>query len=128
MRMQALHQGSFLVAQQLNDAHLTIPELRENLRNEDDSVPRKIISMGKNIINTDPYWRDQKQKLDAMTFFRRKEFGDLPCYFDTNSCAEYHWKPLHELLIKYDVAVNNTNEQEVRDKVENDAIKSGATL
>ena len=45
LRMQALQQGRYVVAQQLNDAHLTIPELRENLRNEDESVPRKIISM-----------------------------------------------------------------------------------
>ena len=69
LRMQALQQGRYVVAQQLNDAHLTIPELRENLRNEDESVPRKIISMATNFVNTDPYWREQKRKLDALTFF-----------------------------------------------------------
>ena len=45
LRTQALNLGSFVVSQQLNDAHLTIPELRQNLENNDDSVPRKIISM-----------------------------------------------------------------------------------
>ncbi|XP_057310732.1 uncharacterized protein LOC130648690 [Hydractinia symbiolongicarpus] len=121
LRMQALQQGSFLVSQQLNDAHLTIAELRDNLQNDDDSVPRKIISIGKNLVNTDPYWRDQKKKVDALLFFRRKEFGDLPGYFDTNSCAEFHWKPLHELLIKYHALINNLNEDTVRQQMENDS-------
>ena len=42
LRMKALKQGSFLVAQQLQDANLTIPELRANLENEDESVTRNI--------------------------------------------------------------------------------------
>ena len=50
MRMQALHTGSFLVAQQLNDAHLTIAELRHNIENDDASVPRKIIAMASNLV------------------------------------------------------------------------------
>ena len=121
LRMQALQQGRYVVAQQLNDAHLTIPELRENLRNEDESVPRKIISMATNFVNTDPYWREQKRKLDALTFFHRKEYGDLPAYFDTNSCAEYHWTPLHELLIKYVAKTGNLTEDYLRQKFQNDS-------
>ena len=117
LRMKALKQGSFLVAQQLQDAHLTIPELRANLENEDESVPRKILSVAANLPNTDPYWRERKKELDALTFFRRKEYGDLPAYFDTNSCAEYHWKPLMELLIKYHAECTNMDLQEVRNLI-----------
>ena len=121
LRMQALQQGRYVVAQQLNDAHLTIPELRENLRNEGESVPRKIICMATNFVNTDPYWREQKRKLDDLTFFHRKEYGDLPAYFDTNSCAEYHWTPLHELLIKYVAKTGNLTEDYLRQKLQNDS-------
>ena len=46
-----------------------------------------------------------------------KEFSDLPSYFDTNSCAEFQWKPLHELLIKYHANINNLNEHDVREKL-----------
>ena len=101
LRMQSPQQGSYVVAQQLNDDHLFIPELSGNLRNEDESVPRKIISMTRTFVNTHRYWREQKRKLDALTFFHRKEYCNLPAYFDTNSCAEYHWTPWHELFITY---------------------------
>ena len=50
LRRQALSQGGFVVSQQLNDAHLTIQQLQHNLNNNDDSVPRKIISMSKNFV------------------------------------------------------------------------------
>ena len=50
LRKQALNQGNFVVSQQLNDAHLTIQQLQHNLNNNDDSVPRKIISMSKNFV------------------------------------------------------------------------------
>ena len=68
LRLQALNQGSFVVAQQLNDAHLSIPDLREKLSNGDDSLPRKIINISANLPNTAPYWRDVKSDIDAMCF------------------------------------------------------------
>ena len=42
MRMKALNQGSFLVSQQLNDAHVTIDELMERMQNDDDTLPLPI--------------------------------------------------------------------------------------
>ena len=77
LRRQALSQGSFVVSQQLNDAHLTIQQLQQNLNNNDDSVPRKTISMVKNFANTDPYWKAKKKKLDALTLFHRKEYSHI---------------------------------------------------
>ena len=47
-------------------------------------------------------------------------YGDLPAYFDTNSCAEFHWKLLLELLIKYYVKCTNEDEKEVRNKLTTD--------
>ena len=122
LRIQALNQGSFLVSQQLNDAHLTIPELRAKLNNDDDtSVPRKIISIAKNFVNTGPYWKDKKKELDALTVFHKEEFGNVVAYFDTNSCAEFHWVPLHELLVKYHIQITGEDEQNVRYKFANDS-------
>ena len=116
LRKQALNQGSFVVSQQLNDAHLTIQQLQQNLNNNDDSVPRKIISMARNFVNTDPYWKEKKKELDALTLFHRKEYGDMITYFDTNSCAEFHWLPLHELLIKYHSKINKEAIEDVKHK------------
>ena len=101
LRKKALNQGSYLVAQQLNDTHITIEELHDRLESGDQSIPRKIIHMGANLVNSDPYWNKRKRELDAFTFYRRKEVGDLPCYFHTNSMAELHWLPLKQLLAKY---------------------------
>jgi len=63
LRKQALQQGSFVVAQQLNESHISINELQERLANNDDSIPRKIIKIGANLVNTDPYWMNRHQEL-----------------------------------------------------------------
>jgi len=47
LRKQALQQRSYLVAQQLNESHITIEkELKDRIQKNDDSIPRKIINMG----------------------------------------------------------------------------------
>ena len=119
LRQKALNQGSFVVSQQLNDAHLSIAELAENLNNQDESVPRKIISIAANLPNSHPYWRERKRELDDISNFRFLEFGDLPAYFDTLSCAEYHSVPfpLLQLLVKYYAAIKNEDEDTIKEKV-----------
>ena len=120
LRKQALTQGSFLVSQQLNDQHLTVEQLKESLKNNDDGIPRKIISIGANLQNTHPYWRDRKRELDSILYYRLKEYGDMPAYFDTMSCAEYHCQPLLQLLSKYYAWVNNKSEESVKEKMDTD--------
>ena len=63
LRHQALSKGSYLVAQQLNDAHLSIPELREKLATGDEGVPRKNFNMASTLPNTGPYWKDVKSNI-----------------------------------------------------------------
>ena len=99
MKKRALNQGSYLVSQQINEALLTVDELKENLSNDDYSVPRKIISFAGSLPNTDPYWRERKKELDSLHFFLIKEYQVMPTYFDTSSCAEYHWTPLHQHIL-----------------------------
>ena len=50
-----------------------------------------------------------------------KEHNVLPTYFDTSSCAEQHWAPLHQLLIKYVAKITNKEEDMVQEKFENDS-------
>ena len=119
MRKKALNQGSFCVNQQLNEKHLTRDELKERLLNEDESIPRKFVSMSANLQNTDPFWRERKHELDALCFFMLKDV--FPTYFDTSSCAEHHWTPLHNVLIKYISTVSCEEEEAVRQKFENDS-------
>ena len=113
IRQQNLKQGSYLVTQQLDEAHLTVSELIERIEAEDNSIPRKIIRANGNIVNTDPYWALRRQELDGFTFFRRKEEGDLGAYFKTNSLAELHWTPLVKLLAKYLSTTNGENYEEI---------------
>ena len=61
-----------------------------------------------------------KKKLDALCEFHKKVYGNSVAYFDTNSCAEFHWKPLHEMLIKYHIAITNESEEKVRENFLND--------
>ncbi len=120
MRTQALSQGSFLVSQQLNDAHLSISELRDKLVNNDTSVPRKVTSIASNFVNTDPYWRERNKELDAIGVYRKKEKGDVMTHFRTHSCAEFHWVPFHELLIQHYALTNDEEVNDVRDKFHTD--------
>ena len=75
--------------------------LSKLMRNKYISILFYSISFGSNLPNTDPYWKARKTELDALHFFLFKEYQIMPAYFDTSSCAEHHWKPLHQLLIKY---------------------------
>ena len=120
LKKQSLEQGRFLVSQQLNDAHLTLKELKEKFENNDDSVARKIISFAKNIINTDPYWRYKKKEVDAMLVYKKYESSTMASFFDTSSCAEFHWKPLHNLLIKYWAKISGRSIDEVSHTFLND--------
>ena len=73
LRMRAKTQGSFIVAKQLHDAHLSVEELRENLERNDESVPRKLISVGAKFANSSPYWRERNVELDCFVCFRKKK-------------------------------------------------------
>ena len=113
LKKRALNQGSYLVSLQLKEALLTVDELKENLNNDDDSVPRKIISFAGSLPNTGPYWRERKKELDSLHFFLIKEYQVMPTYFDTSSSAEHHWTPLRQLLIKYYAAVTKPSEGDI---------------
>ena len=69
LKKRALNQGSYLVSQQLNEALLTVDELKENLNNDDDSVPRKIISFAGSLSSL---LEGEKEGIGFLTFFLDK--------------------------------------------------------
>ena len=42
-------------------------------------------------------------------------------YFDTNSFAEFHWLPLHQIIIKYYLQISCDDEKDVRDRFSKDS-------
>ena len=120
-RKKALNQGSFCVNQQINEKQITRDELLERLENNDESLPRKFISMSANIPNTAAFWKDAKRKLDSLCFFVLYEDDVIPVYFDTGSCAEHRWISLHTLIAKYLASMSNEDESTILDRITNDA-------
>ncbi|XP_066920336.1 uncharacterized protein [Clytia hemisphaerica] len=121
MRKKALDQGSFCVNQQINEKHITRDELLEQLENQDEAIPRKFLSFSANLIDTAPYWRERKHELDSFCFFMLKEHQVYPTYFDTSSCAEHHWIPLHNILIKYLSQITGDLEADLQVKFKSDS-------
>ena len=113
LRSKALTQGSFVVNQQLSDAHLGISDLQTKLAAGDDSVARKVLQVGgMELKNTGPWWKERKRELDGTHQFRRAEYGDLPAYFDTLSMAENWWPQLTRLLYQYVLRTRGREEAE----------------
>jgi hypothetical protein len=98
MRLQANSQAGFCVSQQLNAGSITMPELVQRLKDGDESIPRKIISVGANLLNTAPYWCAEHTKVRSLQQWRRAFEGDTFCYFQTLSMAEFHWPQMRALL------------------------------
>ena len=97
---RVLSQGSFVLAQQLNDAHLSITDLNQQLEDTNETVPRKIISISSNLPNTHPFWRERRRELDSIFFFRLMEDFDASAFsefLDSFSCPDALPKVVNEI-------------------------------
>ena len=101
VQVKANSQAGFVISQQLNDACKTVPELVEALRAGDESVPRKILSVGANLVNTPPYWRAEHVKVRSFQIWKRATEGESFDYFQTLSMAEFHWPQMKRLLLLF---------------------------
>eukprot|EP00966_Prymnesium_polylepis_P077683 1799888-Prymnesium_polylepis.1 len=52
LRLKANAQAGFVVSQQISLANPTMGELVQALKDGDESIPRKILSVGANVLNT----------------------------------------------------------------------------
>ena len=124
LKKKALDQGSFVISQQVNDALISVDELKSRMDTGDDSIARTIINFGSNLLNNDPYWKARKVENQASNFYHLYRNAMLPIWFDTNSNAEHHWDPLHRLIIKFHASINDIDEDSVRDEfISNSAFK-----
>ena len=101
MRKRAADNGSFIVNQKLGDSHLTVSDLKEQLQRCNQSLGKKILYFGANLRGTSQYWAQRGKELRALIQFKINEGAGLPSYFTTGSCAEFHFKPLHQLISLY---------------------------
>ena len=121
LKKKALDQGSFVMSQKVNDALISVDELKSRMDAGDESIARTIINFGSNLINTDAYWKARKVENQACNFYQLYRNSMLPVWFDTNSNAEHHWEPLHRLIIKYHSMVNNIDEETVKNEFFSDS-------
>lgn len=100
-RRQAAKQSAFFVGQRLGEAAPSLGELKDRIANKDTSILRSCIAYAANIAGSDPYWYARKRELQAMVKFLAWQKKGLPSFFLTGSCAEFHWKPLIDLLSQH---------------------------
>ena len=56
-----------MISQQINEnLKVTADELRKQLQNANDAIPWAIINPGRNLLNTDPYWKAKQQENETL--------------------------------------------------------------
>ena len=101
MRKRAAENAKFIVNQKLGDSHLTVADLKEQLKSGNQSIGKKIFYFGTSLRGTTQYWAQRGRELRALIQYKINQGDGLPSYFCTASCAEFHFKPLHRLLSMY---------------------------
>jgi hypothetical protein len=100
VRKRAIENSSFIVQQKLGDPNITVEELRDQLESGNDSIPKKVLYFSASLRGTQQYWA-QRGELRAMIQYQISQGNGLPTYFCTGSFAEFHDKPLRQLLESY---------------------------
>ncbi|KAK3083478.1 hypothetical protein FSP39_023709 [Pinctada imbricata] len=101
MRKRALELSSFIVKQKLGEEHFSIDEIREKIRGGDTTIVDKLLYFSASLRGTSQYWNQRSKELRALVQYQINEGNGLPSFFTTGSCAEYHFKPLRNLLQNY---------------------------
>ena len=100
-RHRALNKSNFIVKQKLGEDHYTVEELRKKIAAGDTAILKMIMHFTGDLRGTPQYWAQRHSELRALIDYQVYEKKGLPAFFATGSCAEFHWKPLRELLRKY---------------------------
>lgn len=107
MQEQARGQASFGLRQSLGDPNLSQDEIRVRMEAGDESIFNQLFTLQGNVIGTAAYWakfnREVKASLLDASFLEQTQMSALPptFIFNSQSCAEYWWTPLHELLQQF---------------------------
>lgn len=90
--------ASFYVKSGIQNAPITLDELKEKLRNGDTSFIDKISVLNKKNRGTNSYWRYQRFRAQSWINYHVENGNGPPDIFLTLSCAEYFWPDVIRLL------------------------------
>ena len=76
----------------------TVEELKEQLRNKDDTYISMLRYFSRNIKGSDNYWRSKTEELEQWIAHHISRGRGPPTFFITFSCAENWWPDLRRLL------------------------------
>ena len=109
MRKRTLEQSTYIVQQQLGDKHLSVCDIKEQIKNGNTSIAEKILYFGACLRGTSQYWTQRSKELRSLIQYQINEKKGLPSFFTTGSCAEYHFKALKGLLQSYLEQTNSSD-------------------
>ena len=93
MRWRALQTGRVYVWQNLEDAHLSVEQLRDMIRQEGERFGNRVSYYAASLHGTRQYWLRQRRHLLAMI-----DTLGIPTIFFTHSAADLHWPDLGRLI------------------------------
>ena len=113
MRWRALQTGRIYVKQNVNDAQLSVEELKDMIGTEGTSLANRVLHFATSLRGTRQYWMRQRTRLTAMV-----DTLGMPTVFFTHSAADIQWPELAELIC------SNPNDKKSRSDavIENPAI------
>ena len=93
MRWRALQTGRVYVRQNLEDAHLSVEQLRDMIGREGERFSNRVLYYAASLRGTRQYWLRQRRNLIAMI-----DTLDIPTIFFTHSAADLQWPDLAQLI------------------------------
>lgn len=78
----------------------SLEELKESLRNKDDTFIKKLRYYSRNIRGSDNYWRAKTEDLETWIHHHVALGHGPPTFFITLSCAENWWPDLRRILVQ----------------------------
>ena len=78
MRKRTLEQSTCIVQQQLGDKHLSVSDIKEKIRNGDNSIAEKIVYFGACLRGISQYCTQRSKELRSLIQYQINEKKDLP--------------------------------------------------
>jgi hypothetical protein len=104
-REQGFQSTSFGIQQAPDVEMITLAQLREMLVPGEHYDPSRVLQMGckinswvRNVTGSAAYWQTRQKDVAALVRDRMFFKNDLPVFFHSGSCAEYHSRELHRIL------------------------------
>lgn len=104
MQQQARGQAAFGLRQYLGETTLTHDEIRGRMEQGDETMFNKLFTLQGNVMGTAAYWakfnKEVKASLLDVAYMEQTNPQAFPptFVFNSQSCAEYWWPPLHRLF------------------------------